>query len=461
MTPPTSIEIPQVDIILSDDDYSKKAKNILPLASSTVCPSNTPNLSGRSTLGRSASVCGERKTLRDSGENPSRKVQRRQLSVGNGDPQSSELTDGHRRRLQRLNMPVIYRLYESQCEEFRGTVYGPDDEDFHPEEASKSLGQALSAGIQCDDKVVIETLLRHNNYQRQKIVAAYEGMYNRVLTDDVEDIAGGFFLDCTLALLQPAHIYSTRLLHYAISSRSFNRPIAVEIALTSTASQLKVIRDAYYSEFRISLERDLNIKVEGLFGQMLKDLLLRNKDPDSSAVDLDYVDGLIDYLLRSENGVDEIGRNLELFERIFVNQSLIQLRSFFDRYDLKSMKSPGSESPKPRDFETAIRKSVNIHSDVRHMMLLFVKISRNVQLYFAEKLHEAILGSRIDHATIIRILVSRSEIDLHDICEEYKRKFSKPIVYDLKNTCSGDFLRLLRRLVDPHQGYTSFDESSN
>ena len=83
-----------------------------------------------------------------------------------------------------------------------------------------------------------------------------------------------------------------------LQSRSFNRPIAVEIALTSTASQLKVIRDAYYTEYRISLERDLNIKVEGLFGQMLKDLLLRSKDPDSTAVDLDYVDRLIDYLLK-------------------------------------------------------------------------------------------------------------------------------------------------------------------
>lgn len=42
-------------------------------------------------------------------------------------------------------------------------------------------------------------------------------MYNRVLTEDIEEIAGGFFLDCTLALLEPAHVYSTKLLHYAIS----------------------------------------------------------------------------------------------------------------------------------------------------------------------------------------------------------------------------------------------------
>uniref|UniRef100_A0A914P5B4 Annexin n=1 Tax=Panagrolaimus davidi TaxID=227884 RepID=A0A914P5B4_9BILA len=103
------------------------------------------------------------------------------------------------------------------CEEFHGTINGPDDEDFHPEEASKSLRQALEAGIQCDDKVLIQVLLKHDNFQRQKIAAAYEGQYDRILVDDVEEVLGGFFLDCILALLQPAHLYSTKMLHYAIS----------------------------------------------------------------------------------------------------------------------------------------------------------------------------------------------------------------------------------------------------
>uniref|UniRef100_A0AC35GGT1 Uncharacterized protein n=1 Tax=Panagrolaimus sp. PS1159 TaxID=55785 RepID=A0AC35GGT1_9BILA len=151
-------------------------------------------------------------------------------------------------------------------------------------------------------------------------------------------------------------------------SRSVNRPIAVEIAITSTSSQLKVIRDTYYTEYRISLERDLNVKVEGLFGQMLKDLLLRPRDPDNTAVDLDYVDHMIGIITKPENGVEELGRNYEMFEKIFLNQSLIQLRSFFDRYDTHAMRaSADSDSPKVRDFETAIRKSVNMHSDIRHM----------------------------------------------------------------------------------------------
>uniref|UniRef100_A0A914QQ80 Annexin n=1 Tax=Panagrolaimus davidi TaxID=227884 RepID=A0A914QQ80_9BILA len=89
-----------------------------------------------------------------------------------------------------------------------------------------------------------------------------------------------------------------------------------------------------------------------------------------------------------------------------------------------------------------------------------LKIARNVQLYFAEKLHEAIIGARCDPSTIIRILVSRSEIDLYDICEEYKRKYCRSIVTDLKETCSGDFYRLLKQLVDPQNIHLSFEDSN-
>lgn len=34
-----------------------------------------------------------------------------------------------------------------QSEDVRGTIYGPDDEEFRPEEASKALRKALSGGI--------------------------------------------------------------------------------------------------------------------------------------------------------------------------------------------------------------------------------------------------------------------------------------------------------------------------
>lgn len=72
--------------------------------------------------------------------------------------------------------------------------------------------------------------------------------------------------------------------------------------------------------------------------------------------------------------IEEIGRNFELFSRFFGNQSMNQIRTFLERYDAQSLWNIGSETDtRGRDFESMVRKSVNIHSDVRQMLLLFSK----------------------------------------------------------------------------------------
>ena len=74
-------------------------------------------------------------------------------------------------------------------------------------------------------------MLAHNNFQRQKIANTYErcngsinldhfclfSSYGRVLSDDIDEEAGGHFAESILALLTPAHIYTARTLYFAIS----------------------------------------------------------------------------------------------------------------------------------------------------------------------------------------------------------------------------------------------------
>ncbi|KAI6189672.1 Annexin A11 [Aphelenchoides bicaudatus] len=370
--------------------------------------------------------------------------------------QKSTSSENERKaRQRRLAMPLQYqRMYQSVSEDVRPSVIGQTEEDFRPEAASKALRTALS-GIQSDDKTIIQILVSHTNFQRQKIANSYEVMYSRNLASDIEEEAGGYFLDATLALLQPAHVYSARILHRALSGRSSNRSIAVEIGLTNSVAQLKVIRDAYLSEYNISLEKDLSQKVEGLFGKMLQLILLRNSDPDD--VDLESTDNFVSLLSKSEHGLEELGRNIELFQKVIANRGLNNMRAFVERYDqhitnTRNSNETISDNSKSRDFESVLRRSVNIHTEIKQLLLMYAKISRNMQLYFAEKLHDANSpGSSPDHASIIRILVTRSEIDLHDICDEYKKRYTKNVILDLQQTCSGEFLRLLNLLVNPSE----------
>lgn len=53
-------------------------------------------------------------------------------------------------------------------------------------------------------------------------------------------------------------------------------------------------------------------------------------------------------------------------------------------------------------------------------------------VYFANQLHRAVGGSRTDDQTLIRIIISRCEIDLVDIKKEYKRLHKKSLKNDIK-----------------------------
>lgn len=104
-----------------------------------------------------------------------------------------------------------------------------------------------------------------------------------------------------------------------------------------------------------------------------------------------------------------------MFQKVFASQGLNQIRCFLERFDARMTSTNHStetisDTSKPKDFESILRKSVNIHSEVRHMLLMYAKIAKNMQLYFAERIHEAISGARPDHSAIIRILVTRSEV---------------------------------------------------
>jgi hypothetical protein len=91
------------------------------------------------------------------------------------------------------------------------------------------------------------------------------------------------------------------------------------------------------------------------------------------------------YSFVKEGTVEELGRSLDLFTRIFGLRSAAQIRCFIQHYDrlaqARTLKgaddlgggreSQGKNRERIRDFESAIRRSVNIHSDVKQAILLY------------------------------------------------------------------------------------------
>uniref|UniRef100_A0A915PRD5 Uncharacterized protein n=1 Tax=Setaria digitata TaxID=48799 RepID=A0A915PRD5_9BILA len=306
---------------------------------------------------------------------------------------------------QRFPIPLLYEMNQNKNKDMHGTVIGPSHENFYPVKASEKLRQALN-GLDTNDKVIIEVTVSHNNFQRQRIMNTYEDLYSR--------------------------------------NRKLNRAVAVEIACTRTTTQMKAIKNAYQVTFCTTLEQDTVTKVDGMFGTMLHLLLCSPRDEQISETDMMTVEKHVDLIVQVSNGIEEISHNVALFEKLFIGHSWRHIAAVIDNLNAKL----GGNG---HFVETQISYNSNIPSDIKNMLLTIVKISHNTQWYFAEKLHDALVCLQPDYRTIARIIISRSEIDLSDICSEYKQRYQRPLIFDIRKICRGEYYHLLVSLLSKHE----------
>ena len=67
--------------------------------------------------------------------------------------------------------------------------------------------------------------------------------------------------------------------------------------------------------------------------------------------------------------------------------------------------------------------------------------------YFATRIKKAIEGFGTDNTTLIRILVTRYELDMNIIKKFYKQLYQKDLIEDVKNDISGDYQKLIVELI--------------
>lgn len=64
--------------------------------------------------------------------------------------------------------------------------------------------------------------------------------------------------------------------------------------------------------------------------------------------------------------------------------------------------------------------------------MLVVECVQSPTTFFAKRLHDAMAGLGTDDRTLIRIIVSRSEIDLNEIKAEFERIYDKTLLSFVK-----------------------------
>jgi len=302
---------------------------------------------------------------------------------------------------------------------------------FNPNADAETLRKAMK-GFGCNNDKVVAVLCQRSNWQRQEIAKAFKVMYGKDLIHDLKAELHGDFEDLILALLEPPARFDAYQLHKAIAGIGTKESVLIEIMTTRTNAQIHELKHVYQQMYRRSLEQDLIGDTSGHFQRLLVSLCAGGRD-ESNHTDSLKANQDARQLYRA--GEQRLGTDESCFNAILASQNHAQLRLVFEEYQKITKHS----------IEKAIESEFS--SDIRDGLLAIVKCIRSRPSYFAELLNNSMKGFGTRDTDLIRLVVTRAEIDLRDIRDAYQRMYKTALESAIKGDCSGAYKDGLIALV--------------
>ncbi|MBN3281603.1 ANXA6 protein, partial [Polyodon spathula] len=292
---------------------------------------------------------------------------------------------------------LAYKMWEVSSMtrvEFRGTVQPAAN--FNPDSDAQALRKAMK-GFGTDEDTIIDIVTHRSNAQRQEILQKYKSLLGRV---------GSIIKCCRLILglmMTPAQ-FDAKMMRKAMEGAGTDEKALIEILTTRSNQEILAMNKAYKEAYHKSLEDSIISDTSGHFCSVLVSLVQGSRE--EGPADLARVQEDAKEL---GNAVNDESTSMETkFLSILCTRSYPHLRKVFQEFVTFTNK----------DVEQVIRKQIS--GDLKTALIAIVRSIKNKPSYFADRLYKSMKGLGTDDRTLIRIMVSRSEIDLFNIRREYK-----------------------------------------
>uniref|UniRef100_A0A4D5RAA5 Annexin n=1 Tax=Homo sapiens TaxID=9606 RepID=A0A4D5RAA5_HUMAN len=225
-------------------------------------------------------------------------------------------------------------------------------------------------------------------------------------------------------------------LHKAIMVKGVDEATIIDILTKRNNAQRQQIKAAYLQEtgkpldetLKRDLAKDITSDTSGDFRNALLSLAKGDRSEDFG-VNEDLADS--DARALYEAGERRKGTDVNVFNTILTTRSYPQLRRVFQKYTKYSK----HDMNKVLDLE--------LKGDIEKCLTAIVKCATSKPAFFAEKLHQAMKGVGTRHKALIRIMVSRSEIDMNDIKAFYQKMYGISLCQAILDETKGDYEKIL------------------
>jgi annexin A7/11 len=306
-----------------------------------------------------------------------------------------------------------------------------DYPDFNATEDAAALRKAMK-GWGTDEDAIINIISKRSNKQRQEISKAFLHEYGRDLIKDLKSELGGKFEDAVIALMMPPVEYMCKQLNKAMEGIGTDEADIIEILCSRSNEEIKEIVAKYEDLYKRPLAEHLCSETGGNFRRLLTMIVTGARDPVGT---IDPEKAIEDAQALYNAGEAKFGTDEEVFYRILAHASFAQLKLMFEEYK----KISGNT------IEQALKSELS--GDLLDAMLAIVECVQSPPAFFAKRLQKSMEGMGTRDNDLIRIIVSRSEIDLGTIKQEYERIYDRTLLSAVKGETSGDYKKILCELI--------------
>uniref|UniRef100_A0A673YZK5 Annexin n=1 Tax=Salmo trutta TaxID=8032 RepID=A0A673YZK5_SALTR len=295
------------------------------------------------------------------------------------------------------------------------------------------LDKAIKAkGV--DENTIIDVLVKRSNAQRQTN-GTMQNVQNpgtwKPLETALKSALSGELEDVVLALLKTPAQYDAQQLKLAMKGLGTDEDTLIEILASRTNKEIREIKKVYKEEYKNELQNDIKSDTGGDFGNALLSLCKATRNEDS-IVNQELAER--DAKALYEAGEKKKGTDCSVFIDILTTRSAPQLRQAFEKYSKYSKV----------DVTKAI--DLELKGDIENCLTAVVKCAGSKPAFFAERLNLAMKGKGTWTKILTRVMVSRSEVDMARIKQEYKKTFGKTLYQEILNKTNGDYEKILLAL---------------
>lgn len=304
-----------------------------------------------------------------------------------------------------------------------------------PADDADSLRNAVQ-GWGTNEKALVEILGRRTAAQRAEIRRAYASLYKESLLTRLHGELSGHFQKAMVLLATDPAERDAKLVREALGKRGDDRDawVLIEASCAGTPDHLVAVRRAYRSLHGSSLEED--VAACSAFQEPLRKLLVslvRSYRCAEESVDMDVAK------LEAAQLAEAIRRKKQPHGgevvRIVSTRSKSQLAATFQCYK----EQHGS------DIEEDMKQYSS--SQFTRMLKIAVWCLTSPEKHFAEAIRYSILGLGTDEDTLTRAIVSRADVDMKKIKQEYRVRFKTTVTDDVVGDTSGYYMDILLALV--------------